>query len=154
MQLFADMARHASKHMHSNVLAKGTNVASKKRKIDEEVEQVKEDAKHMTFASTLMSAPDTSVSIPLRKKMDLEVVLSAEGGSDYALRIKSKATSDHYVAAFSNIGIYWDEPGSALTCTHTHSFPRTDILPASPREDAKTVELCAFLECDQHRRRW
>lgn len=143
MQLFADMARHASKHMHSNVLAKGTNVASKKRKIDEEVEQVKEDAKHMTFASTLMSAPDTSVSIPLRKKMDLEVVLSAEGGSDYALRIKSKATSDHYVAAFSNIGIYWDEPGFGSDL-HTYSFFPQNRYSAcqSPRRRKDSGTLC------------
>lgn len=103
MQLFADMARHASKYMSQD--AKTTDVpASKKRKLEDSGAGLENENGSVAGPTTLvMTAPDTSFSIPQRKKLTLEI--NCAGTKNYGLSITNKGNAETYTADFGEIGM-------------------------------------------------
>ncbi|GAB7348275.1 hypothetical protein MBLNU459_g6258t2 [Dothideomycetes sp. NU459] len=98
MQLFADMARYASKFMTRD-LKNDSVPSSKKRKLEESSEDVNQ-APAGGQKSVILSAPDTSFSIPQRKKLALEVTSNSQS---YTLVARNTASGDEHEISFDSI---------------------------------------------------
>ena len=94
------------------------------------------------ISNVLYSAPDTSLAVPQRKKMTVQLAADPQRLGEGAVRILHEASGVNLAIPFSKIG----KAILRALCTswifEANSHDRTSILPTSAGKGPTTVELC------------
>lgn len=105
MQLFVDIARYTSTHMTTN--NSSVSQSSKKRKLDDGSENIKQDVwvdiVLRLSGSNVYTAPDTSFAVPQRKKMNVELIVDANKPGNGMIGVTHEASGINYAVPFADI---------------------------------------------------
>lgn len=147
MQLFVDIAKYTSRYMSGKRAPENESIndvpGAKKRKTEETttsagaVAPTNVDTKGIS--NVLYSAPDTSLAVPQRKKMTVQLAADPQRLGEGAVRILHEASGVNLAIPFSKIGKV--TLGASLIF-EANSHNRASILPTSAGKGPTTVELC------------
>ena len=146
MQLFVDIAKYTSRYMSGKRApdneATNDGPDAKKRKTEETTASAGTNVDMRAISKVLYSAPDTSLAVPQRKKMTVQLAADAQSLGGGAVRILHEASGVNLAIPFSKIGKATLQASCTPRVLGANSHDRTSLLPTSPRESPTTMELC------------